>query len=386
MTTTCEMRCPRAARGAFTLIELLVVIAIIAVLVAILLPAVQQAREAARRTQCKNNMKQLGLALANYEETYGLFPRAMNPINNGAPTANANEWQGYGAMPALMPFLDEVPVATAIQSAIDNGIVAMTWSGTDASANPQDTAEYNLDNSLAGSLGALPTGGPLYTERLIDARIEALLCPSDATPSDRRDYTNYLVSGGSCWNSSYQNGEVANGAFAPRDHTAIRDIVDGTSNTLAFGETVAVQQYRAYPAPTQKHFARTRRVPNPTTPNVFGAYPSVTRADVIAAAAICDAATSSNVADDSGMMWYGHHAPGTRFNTFLTPNSTNYNCSFNNQNHSYDSNLTAARSAHPGGVNVTLCDGKVTFLSDSIDWDTYQALGGRAEGVIVEDF
>ena len=109
---------PRARRrSAFTLIELLVVIAIIAILIALLLPAVQQAREAARRTQCKNNMKQLGLALHNYHDVYGQFPNAFyDPLNaSGALQNNTAAWS-WGTM--LLPYMDQAPAFNKLERAI----------------------------------------------------------------------------------------------------------------------------------------------------------------------------------------------------------------------------------------------------------------------------
>ena len=101
------MRRTRGKPGGFTLIELLVVIAIIAVLIALLLPAVQQAREAARRTQCKNNMKQFGLALHNYHDTLNMFPCTINAGNFSAPN-------GVGAMVHLLPYIDQAPLFNTI--------------------------------------------------------------------------------------------------------------------------------------------------------------------------------------------------------------------------------------------------------------------------------
>ncbi|MDB5338411.1 MAG: hypothetical protein JWN70_4030, partial [Planctomycetaceae bacterium] len=99
----------RTDRSGFTLIELLVVIAIIAVLIALLLPAVQQAREAARRSQCKNNLKQLGLALHNYHDTYGVFPYAQTPCCSG----------GHTWVEMLLPFMDQAPMYNQINFNLD---------------------------------------------------------------------------------------------------------------------------------------------------------------------------------------------------------------------------------------------------------------------------
>ena len=107
----------RDQRGGFTLIELLVVIAIIAVLIALLLPAVQQAREAARRTQCKNNLKQLGLALHNYHDVFTIFPRGTSgPVIEGL---GGDGWRTYSAHAMILPYIDQAPLYSMVSQAID---------------------------------------------------------------------------------------------------------------------------------------------------------------------------------------------------------------------------------------------------------------------------
>src|SRR5689334_25157717 len=100
----------RKVRIAFTLIELLVVIAIIAILIALLLPAVQQAREAARRTQCRNNLKQIGLALHNYHDAFGLFPYSTSMDGNCATTTGFTQIKNHRGWPLLLPYLDQAPL------------------------------------------------------------------------------------------------------------------------------------------------------------------------------------------------------------------------------------------------------------------------------------
>jgi prepilin-type N-terminal cleavage/methylation domain-containing protein len=103
----------RSRRSGFTLIELLVVIAIIAILIALLLPAVQQAREAARRTQCRNNLKQLGIAMHNYHDNFNTFPQAHAQIQARIPTAS---WEGRGFLVALLPYIDQARCSTCTTS------------------------------------------------------------------------------------------------------------------------------------------------------------------------------------------------------------------------------------------------------------------------------
>ena len=392
----------RATRRGFTLIELLVVIAIIAVLVAILLPAVQQAREAARRTQCKNNLKQLGLALANYEETYLYFPSA------GQRTVNANgdltgTWEQWGALPKLMPFMDEVAVATAMQSAIDCGVVAHSWGDDNFppsfSNQGQLNFEYDADDRACGS--------GVHVEKGMLVTVPTLLCPSDTIPAfpNRKDWTNYGISMGSNFAAVWyigQNGVHANGLWNWEQPVGERDVLDGTSNTLAFSErlttrggTIAFTEI--YPPDTQKNLNVIRETandghqlgPDNAPPEESRrSWPRITQQLLQPQIAACNASTSGDNWS-VGKGWYIGQTPSQGFNTLLTPNSTDANCAFNCTPGNCDPDgegFIAARSQHPGGVNATMADGKVFFLSEAIDWENYQRMGARADGRIVELF
>ena len=197
-------------RRGFTLIELLVVIAIIAVLIALLLPAVQQAREAARRSQCKNNLKQLGLALHNYHDSLKVFPPGMfnyiqDPYSSpGNPIqGNAKSW-----MLMILPYIDQGPLY--------NVFAPYFSSATQAYSYPQNSTV-----------------------------ISVLMCPSD--PSNPRVqagegfFGNYVLCGGSnTWGARGTNqdstGKTANGMFYPISSTRLADVTDGASNTILGGE------------------------------------------------------------------------------------------------------------------------------------------------------
>ena len=198
----------RIGRRAFTLIELLVVIAIIAVLIALLLPAVQQAREAARRSQCKNNMKQVGIALHNYHDTFGTLPPGT-VWTGGA--VNASPRTG-GFVIHTLPYFDQATV----YNLINFNVSGILWYG----------------NNTAATGAALPM----------------LLCPSDGmatgfivSSSQRWSRSNYLgifsgFNSGDIFTAASDNDSTKRAVFGMNRGSAIRDILDGTSNTVLLGE------------------------------------------------------------------------------------------------------------------------------------------------------
>ena len=198
-------------RTGFTLIELLVVIAIIAILIALLLPAVQQAREAARRTQCKNNLKQLSLAMHNYSDVYGRFP-----AGSGGPRSAGNR---LNATLAILPFYDEPNLYNMVGSTQTFGGVVFEPFG----AQPWN---QNYD----------PFG--------IGFQVKGLNCPSDSPVGDPRGGRNGAQSttsysyciGDHVTGSGDQGAYQKRGMFGTRSYTQFRDITDGTSNTFAVGE------------------------------------------------------------------------------------------------------------------------------------------------------
>jgi len=198
---------PRGRRVAFTLIELLVVIAIIAILIALLLPAVQQAREAARRTQCKNNMKQIGLALHNYESTFSIFPQGtFQGQNTAAGTINNNA----GPIPYLLPYFEQ----TAVYALFDFNVDLNT--------------HVNNTNARGQFLPVLQCpSDPLLGSRFVIAGTQ---CPSGCGTS------NYQPSLGNNANYSSVASGIYKGAFCRGLGTRMRDFTDGTSNSAMFGE------------------------------------------------------------------------------------------------------------------------------------------------------
>ena len=368
-----------ARRRGFTLIELLVVIAIIAVLVAILLPAVQSAREAARRTQCKNNLKQLGLAMANYEETYGMFPRQVNPTGANAgqpstgPGANATgNWRGSNVWIRTLPYVDQV------------GLYELIPLGTD------------YDNIT--SFSDIATNRPSLREAN-EAQIAAFQCPSDLAyvPNSndlnqeqfRPAGVNYAVSLGTefdfrSWDINWQN----NGAIQLHANTQQRDFIDGTSNTIMISEFIKGDSSAAKVSDSDH-----KQNPNGTNPANLS---DPTQQEIETFGVECDA--TPFLTDDND---YAHRAmsecgrlltsptPGTTsFNTLATPNWKHVSC-FRGGGCGVccdRAGVTPPRSRHPGGVNATMGDGKVFFLSESIDFDQWKAMGTRANNDVVAPF
>jgi prepilin-type N-terminal cleavage/methylation domain-containing protein len=206
----------------FTLIELLVVIAIIAVLIALLLPAVQSAREAARRAQCTNNLKQIGLALHNYHQTNDTFP--MVYVTSNIPFNPSTDWGLWSPQALILPFMEQQALYNAIN--------------------------FSVVNRNQG-------GGAYVNISLSATRINAFLCPSSPLPLGTIDCTSYRDGGCNYFASvgpslAYQDydyaGSPPNGIFkvtsdpkdwgwgSPGAPVGIRDVTDGTSNTIAFGE------------------------------------------------------------------------------------------------------------------------------------------------------
>jgi prepilin-type N-terminal cleavage/methylation domain-containing protein/prepilin-type processing-associated H-X9-DG protein len=356
-------------RRGFTLIELLVVIAIIAVLIALLLPAVQAAREAARRTQCVNNMKQMGLAIHNYHNANNVFPMGCSSAVYTAPSTY-NVKQNMSAHAAMLPFLEQ----TAIYNAIN-----FNWGCEDSST----TTCYVINS----------TG--------TNAQIKAFVCPSDpnAGMPDHNNTSNtnnyYACVGTSMYfsqigtNAPYANLNVTNinadstGLFTYQKAYGLNSCIDGSSNTIAFAEAAVGNQ-------NQSIGQKLSGLQNVTALQPFETMDGSANqgANAQGAIQVCQAAWSSKsggtVDVQRGENWAHGAMAMTLFNTIATPNA--FNGSFTHCariGSGARSDLSNSDSYHPGGVNVTLGDGSVRFIKNSINPLVWYALGTKSNGEII---
>jgi len=331
------MKQAKSNRDGFTLVELLVVIAIIGILIALLLPAVQAAREAARRSQCTNNLKQLGLALHNYHDTFKTFPR----YNHLASVSGASDGYAYSVQIKIMPYIEQGSLYDEIKSISDDFY-------------------RNVNSPVDGTVQGM--------------RLSAFVCPSDEPYPDtgRPGNCNYPVCAGS--NVGWGIGLVRqNGVFRFRTATPIAAIYDGTSNTIMIGEHLTGDNDNGtYRAETDVVRALAWSANEST---YQGPIPA---SEVNTAGAACDA-SPSNHSSAAGLRWTRGMFAYTVFNTLAPPNWQYPACLYSScgGSHGNCSGIYPARSRHPGGVNHTLADASVRFISETVDLEVYHGLGSR---------
>jgi len=338
------MKNKTGSRLAFTLVELLVVIAIIGVLVGLLLPAVQQAREAARRMQCSNHLKQMGLALHNYESAFNAIPpRKGGSQGNGLmPRVGGNFFRKSAFIP-LLGFVEQQPMAEMVRD-------GMTLS----------TGDWIPPGGPAGWFGHVEW----LPHRL---QVPIVLCPSDTNPGRTGNFghNSYAFSMGDTLgnNAGVSAGHVNTNNWNPRgmfgngtQFRRFRDVTDGLSNTIAMSE-------RAWPS--GNYGIRTAN--GETWKGV-----TVVNPDVELNPISCLAMATGNrifgvqYKGRFGSLWSDGQAERVGFNTVLGPNSIS--C-VNNDNNNADSTGGAlnAGSYHTGGVNVLLGDGSVRFVTENVN-------------------
>lgn len=351
--------CVKRKIHGFTLVELLVVIAIIGILIALLLPAVQAAREAARRSQCTNNLKQLGLGMQNYHDVSQFFPR----LTIGGASC-ATEWRAYSAHDALLPYVEQQSLSQLVQTAIKTNGFACCGS----------------NNEGVISMEALYAGTPININRTV---VPAFRCPSDSEVLDTNltAYTNYAGNVGA--NKGMNIGTNDQNGVTNRDvWVDMAALTDGSSNTLAFSEIVTANSSSYVAGGTsQKNLAAVREGGGIGGANAApDSYPTITEANATAWGQAALAITTIN-GNPVGERWYRGQQGRTGFTTLLTPCSQYPNVTFHCAGCNYDGRgMHGARSMHPGGVNAVLCDGSTRFISSTINWVTWQQLGSRKDG------
>jgi prepilin-type N-terminal cleavage/methylation domain-containing protein len=327
----------------FTLVELLVVIAIIGILIALLLPAVQAAREAARRSSCTNNLKQMGLAVHNYHDTYKKFPR------HGYQPGD-DPWQAYSVSTMILPFIE----ASNVYNGLDFRIVQW-WN----------------------------SGGGDVANSYWRTKIPSFLCPSDKdTPASGWLWgpgNNYAWSNGPTVRYNSSNRDNHPGMFKPRWETGMGEIIDGTSNSIMAAEFLkgpgGDAGSRRYSPGVIVNGTWSGAVlwPIQDQLNAFGAG---------CAAQIDASGTAGNSLGSGGFNWVSGAPRQTIFNTVTPPNWQYPDCTSDGlPGMAADRNgVYPARSNHPGGANHAMGDASVRFVTNSVDLKVYQAAGSIAGG------
>jgi prepilin-type processing-associated H-X9-DG protein len=321
------------------LIELLVVIAIISVLIGLLLPAVQSAREASRRAQCMNNLKQIGIALHGYHTSWNGFPVGfLYAYQNVLPISSPSQYR-WSVLAQMLPCLEQTVLFNAL----------------------------NFDFPIAH----MPTGsGALFwpyfpaNTTAMAVQVSTFLCTSDGAPPPAigSGPTNYAF----CSGDGSGGGDATNarGAFILGIPQSVERIIDGTSQTAAASEQLLgiagpYSQTTSKPIPSPWYRAMARVVAGPLTDPA------------------CALAGDGWLLNKGSSWWDGNYQ-NALYNHYLPPNAGRPDCIVY-----HNPGWKAARSFHPGGVNLLCCDGHVGFIKNGIDPHIWQAISTRAGGELV---
>jgi prepilin-type N-terminal cleavage/methylation domain-containing protein len=337
------------SRG-FTLVELLVVIAIIGILVALLLPAVQAAREAARRSQCGNNLKNIGLAIHNYHDIHKKFCRYANTASN---------WHGYSVHTMILPQMEQEAVFNRFRF-------------NDSYHSTDPTQPNALFPSLTIGASCVPFNPPGIESR---AKIPSFMCPSDKPfPDGVSSTSNYGVSEGSCfgWDNGGISGatyEDTNGMFRRDREKTMAECIDGLSQTIMGAEFLVADNNNSMFMKNSGDVVRGQAFPG----GASWKFPSL--ASLNAYGVQCQGGTSNHTSF-AGNSWAAPSYYNTVINTVAPPNwkyPACHRCTGCGMGDS--SGVWPSRSRHPSGAMHVMGDASVRMIANTVDLQAYQAAG-----------
>jgi len=353
----------RSSRCAFTLVELLVVIAIIGVLVALLLPAVQTAREAARRSQCSNNMRQLGLGMQNFHDASQMFPFNYQLIG-------INAWEAASAHYAILPYIEQANVHSLFQ-------IPTSAKAGQALGTAPDGAVGNA------TMWSQSWNGPMNT------RLKVFICPSALKAPTRSQVawggpgSNYGWSTGSRVQVVWV-GDAFNGIIAYQHPRRMKDVTDGLSATLLASEFLGGRGVNDGTATYPFDIFYAGDAPFNAVRNKDFA----TQAELTAIGTAAKSLVGGGFRGNNGGNWAWYAAGHSTLSTAAPPNwefPTAGGACCPGGGHDWGNGIIPARSLHPNAVNAVMGDGSVRIVNNNIDLLTWQLMGARNDGVAVNN-